>query len=58
MTDQPSFRDGYIEGWKTVLGIDAAPPLIPSFFVPGGKTPRQVGLVRGMEDAKKRQGRR
>ena len=58
MIDQPSFRDGYIEGWRSILGEDAATPLIPSFFVPSGKTPRQVGLVRGVEDAKKRPNRR
>ena len=50
-----TFRDGYLEGWKAVLGNNAPTPGVPGKpGTPAGKTEYQFGLERGIEDAKKR----
>ena len=54
MNDNRTFAEGYIEGWKAVMGEGAAISGIPSHAIPAGKTPYQAGLVRGMEDAQEK----
>jgi hypothetical protein len=39
-----SFAEGYIDGWRSVMGTDAAIPNIPPFAVPGNKTSYQHGF--------------
>jgi hypothetical protein len=57
MNDKGTFKDGFIEGYKTIMGNNAAIPAIPATpAIPAGKTPYQVGLLRGMEAGNKRKG--
>ena len=51
MNDDRTFVEGYIEGWKSVLGAGVGIKGIPSHAIPAGKRPYQEGLVRGTEDA-------
>jgi hypothetical protein len=52
-----TFRDGFIEGFKTVAENNAAIPAIPAQpSTPAGKTAYQVGPLEGMEVAQKRKG--
>ncbi len=56
MNDNGSFQDGYLEGYRAILGNGCATPTIPNTpSIPVGKTEYQVGLLRGIQDAKKRQ---
>ena len=54
MNDDRTFVEGYIEGWKAVMGAGVAISGIPSHAIPTGKKPYQEGLVRGMEDAQQK----
>jgi len=55
MFDESSFGDGYIAGWQAIMGNHAPIPAVPAApAIPAGKTPFQVGLRHGIEDAKKR----
>lgn len=53
MNENKSFRDGYIEGWKSIMGNGAAIPAIPAHSIPAGKTPFQAGIAKGVEAAMK-----
>ncbi len=55
MNNHASFRTGYIEGRKAILGNKGGRPFVPAApSIPAGKTAHQVGLIRGIEVAKKR----
>jgi hypothetical protein len=42
-----SFAEGYIDGWRSVMGTDAEIPPIPQFAVPANKTTYQHGYDLG-----------
>ena len=42
-----TFKQGYIDGWRSVLGQGAPLPTIPAFAVPAGKTEYQHGFEQG-----------
>ena len=42
-----SFAEGYIDGWRSVMGTDAVVPGIPQFAVPGNKSAYQHGFEVG-----------
>ena len=54
MNDDRTFVEGYIEGWKSVMGAGVAISRVPSHAIPIGKRPYQEGLVRGMQDAQEK----
>jgi hypothetical protein len=48
-----SFRDGFLDGWRSVKGQNAATPSIPSTPpIPPGRTLYQLGWAKGVERAK------
>jgi hypothetical protein len=51
MSNDGTFAEGYIVGWKSVLGHGAGNPSIPSFSVPSGKTQYQHGIDMGVKAA-------
>lgn len=44
-----SFPQGFVEGWRFVMGLNAEPPLVPDTELIEGKTPYQSGLAKGVE---------
>jgi len=44
-----SFPQGFVEGWRFVMGLNAEPPQIPHAELIEGKTPYQSGLAKGVE---------
>lgn len=55
--DDRTFKEGFLEGYKSVMGNNAAIPAIPAEpATPAGKTRYQVGLLKGMELGQKRKG--
>lgn len=44
-----SFPQGFVEGWRFVMGLNAEPPRIPHAELIEGKTPYQSGLAKGVE---------
>jgi hypothetical protein len=51
-----TYREGFAEGWRSVLGVN---PAIPEFLVrpiPAGKTPYQTGYEHGAEIARSTKG--
>jgi hypothetical protein len=49
-----TFADGFIAGWKSIMGAGAPIPRIPSFSVPSGTTAYLHGVAKGVEAAQKR----
>ncbi len=49
-----TFADGFIAGWKSVMGAGAAIPGIPLHATPVGTTPYLHGIAKGVEAAQKR----
>jgi hypothetical protein len=51
MTDKESqrktFVDGYIAGWRSILGQSATPTYIPDYELPPGKPPYEQGYEQG-----------
>jgi hypothetical protein len=57
MPKSGTFEDGFIDGWKLIVGSRAAAPAIPPQpTTASSKTPYEIGLGLGMEAAKKRKG--
>lgn len=55
MTKQhKTFEDGYLDGWRSVLGDGAALPGIPAYAIPAGKTEYQHGYDEGRKEAQSR----
>lgn len=54
MAGEGSFADGFKEGYRAIKGNHVLMPLIPlAPLTPLGKTPFQVGLLMGMEHARR-----
>ncbi len=53
MSDK-TFTDGFIAGWKSVMGASANIPLIPPHSVPAGTTAYGHGIAKGVEAANQR----
>jgi len=51
MAKQGTFTDGFIEGWRSVLGQGAALPGIPSYAIPTGKAEYEHGYDEGRKAA-------
>lgn len=52
MSNQGTFRDGFIEGYKAVKGSNVVVPVVPVAPVtPVGQTPFRMGLKAGMKAA-------
>ena len=52
MNDQRTFRDGFIEGYKSVKGNNVVVPVVPIAPVtPVGKSAFQMGIAAGIEAA-------
>lgn len=49
MPEVQSFPQGFVEGWRFVMGLNAEPPHIPDAELIEGKTPYQSGLAKGVE---------
>lgn len=49
-----TFADGFIAGWKSVMGEGAAAPGIPLYAVPAGTTAYLHGVAKGVEAAQRR----
>lgn len=49
MPEVQSFPQGFVEGWRFVMGPNAEPPQIPHTELIEGKTPYQSGLAKGVE---------
>lgn len=48
-----SFKEGFLDGWKSVNGKGAAiPPIPPSPPTPPGRTQFELGYARGVARAK------
>jgi hypothetical protein len=56
MSKSGTFEDGFREGWKLISGAQAVVPAIPSPVTAPDKTPFQMGVLLGMEAAKRRKG--
>jgi hypothetical protein len=59
MRDDRTYRDGYVEGWKAIMGGIAVPPIsatTATYAATGGRTPFQEGIRRAVEEALKRKG--
>ena len=53
MVDDSDFREGFIQGFRAVRGSVAAVPAIPARpATKAGRTPFQMGLMRGIERGK------
>ncbi|MDI6624507.1 MAG: hypothetical protein QME55_07240 [Brevundimonas sp.] len=50
MVDPNDFREGFIQGFRAIRGSAAALPAIPARpATPAGRTPFQMGIIRGIE---------
>jgi hypothetical protein len=45
--ENKSFEEGYIDGWRSILGEGAPLPSIPSYAIPAGKTEYEHGYEQG-----------
>jgi hypothetical protein len=45
--ERKSFAEGYIDGWKSILGEGAPLPPIPAYALPIGKTEYEHGYEQG-----------
>jgi len=50
---EKSFEEGYITGWKSIMGQNAMEPGIPGYAVPIGKTEYEHGVSEGEKDARR-----
>jgi hypothetical protein len=57
MSDDRTFRDGFVEGWKAMRGGNAAPPASANFGGTMGRTPFQEGIRRAVLKALEREGK-
>ncbi len=48
-----TYREGFIEGWRSVNGTETIVPEILARLIPAGKTPYQTGYDHGVESARK-----
>jgi hypothetical protein len=48
-----TFADGFREGYKSVMGRDAAIPAVPAHFIPAGKGAYLGGIASGMATAQR-----
>lgn len=54
MVDDRNYREGFIQGFRAVRGSSAALPAIPAQpATRAGRTPFQMGIIRGIERAKR-----
>lgn len=52
MIDNNDYREGFIQGFRSIKGSSAAMPAVPARpATPAGKTPFQVGIIKGIEAA-------
>jgi hypothetical protein len=49
-----TFADGFINGWKSIMGAVAAIPGIPAHAIPAGTTPYLHGIAKGVAAAMER----
>ena len=49
--DQRTFRDGYIDGWRAILGSRATVPGGPEYRQRGDASPYNIGRQQGVADA-------
>jgi len=53
MDEHSSFEAGYIAGWTAILGGSIVIPAIPTLpEIPVGRSPFQIGILHGIENAK------
>jgi hypothetical protein len=53
MIDPNDYREGFIQGFRAIRGSSASMPSIPSQpATRAGRTPFQMGIVRGIERGK------
>ena len=53
MVDDNDFREGFLQGFRAIRGQAAATPAIPAQpATRAGRTPFQMGLMRGVEKGK------
>lgn len=54
MVDSNDYREGFIQGFQAIRGSAAALPALPAQpATRAGRTPFQMGLIRGVEKGKR-----
>ena len=58
MDEARFFRDGYVEGWRAMMGANSSVPPCTVCEPTGGRTPFQEGIKQAVERVVKRKAER
>ena len=58
MDDAKSYRDGYVEGWRSLMGVNASVPPGRVIEATEGRTPFQEGIKQAVECVVRRRAER
>lgn len=57
MVDDDDYREGFVQGFRAICGSSRALPTVPARpATPAGKTPFQVGMLKGIQKGCARKG--